>query len=201
MDRTGRVVLDSGFTGFAAATANRLTITGYRIAIDGRALSHDLLPALVSLRDDFLPRGSVNTLTLIPAAGYVFQPGSGIVADFTLTVGVDGTTDFPADWDGFLSGRGTTGIVVGGYPVLLDAGRADSALLSIGNIGLPADSPRFLFAVLVPAPNYVPQTVNGVFGHGFSVHRDGTITVDPAATGTLLISTIPRVEIVGTTPI
>ena len=201
VDQTGAVIVAEEFAGFAAATGNRLTITGYPISIDGRALSHDLLPVLPLLRNDVLPHGRVNSLVVIPAVGYAFQPGSGIVADFTLTVGVDGTVDFPADCDPFLTGRGTATLVVGGYPLLLDATHADSPLIAIGNLGLAADAPRFLFAVLVPAPNYVPQTSHGVFGRGFTVHRNGTITADPAATSTLIISTIPRIEIIGATPV
>jgi hypothetical protein len=163
-------------------------------------VSHDLLPVLPMLPNNFLPHGQVNALIVIPAAGYMFQPGSGIVADFTLTINVDGTVDFPADCDRFLTGRGTTTLTVSGYPMLLDATHADSPLIGIGNLGLAADSPRVLFAVLVPAPNYVPQTGHGVFGHGFTVHRDGTITADPAAASTLIINTIPRIEIIGATP-
>jgi len=196
VDRTGAVVVPAEFAGFAAATGNRLTIAGYPIAIDGRALSHDLLPVLVTPHNDFLPRSQVSTITVIPALGYQFQPGSGVVADFSLTVGTDGAIDFPADCDGFLAGRGTQVLVVDGYPVLIDATRAGSTLLAIGNLGLPADSPRFLLAVLVPAPVYQPQTADGVIDRGFSVHRDGSIGVDPSLAGALVVSSIARVQIV-----
>ncbi len=45
-----------------------------------------------------------------------------------------------------------------------------------------------------------PTTTNGVFGHGFTVHRDGTLTVDAVVTNTVIIDTIPRIQIIGTSP-
>ena len=197
----GGVVVPAQFAGFASAAGDRLTVRGYDVEVDGRSLSHDLLPLIVRLRNDFLPRDRVNTLTLLPAAGYGFQPGSGIVGDFTFSLRGDGTVDFPPSCDGFLSGRGSSTLTVGGFPVLVDATHADTELLSIANVGLLAQTPRFLFGVLVPCPGYVPQTRNGVFSHGFSVERDGSVTVDPSVAGRLVVTTVPRVQIIGATPI
>jgi protein involved in polysaccharide export with SLBB domain len=168
--------------------------------VDGRGLSHDLLPVLLGYTRGFLPRTSVNQLTLIPAAGYGFQPGSGIVAEMSYTVGLDGTVSYPASCDGFLGGSGTSTLIVEGYPIFIDAIKADSDLLSLVNIGLAAQAPRFLFAVLVPANGYDPQTANGVFSSGFAVHQNGSITFPADATDRYVLSTVPRLEIEGATP-
>jgi hypothetical protein len=159
VDRDGHVIVPAQFGSFASGDGtDTVTIAGFTVTIDGRSLSHDLFPMLPRLVNDFLPRTTTNPLTLIPAAGYGFQPGSGIVADLSFTLGTDGLLDFPASCDGFMSGRGTSTLQIGGYPLLVDATQADSELLTIANIPIPADTPRFLFAVLVPATGYQPQT-------------------------------------------
>lgn len=201
VDLSGNVVLDVVYAGFASASGNTLTIRGYTITIDGRPLSHDLLPIpLGGYTAGFLSRVSTHRLTLIPASGYTFQPGSGIGADMVYTVGVDGMVSFPASCNGFLAGQGTSTLTVTGYPVLIDATAADSNLVSLVNVTVKVEASRYVFAVLVPCHGYGLQTTNGIFSHGFSVERDGSITFDPAVTGKLLMSTIPRLEIHGPTP-
>jgi hypothetical protein len=89
---------------------------------------------------------------------------------------------------------------VGGYPVLVEATLADSDLLSIINaVGVVAEARRYLFAVLVPADGYAPQTAHGVL-HGFDIQRDGSITFDGSVAGHYVLTTIPRLEIRGATP-
>jgi hypothetical protein len=201
VDLSGKVRVAPLYSGFASGSGTTtLTISGYTINVDGRSLSHDLFPVIPRLSNDFLPRSGVSQLTLIPAAGYGLQPGSGIVADMLFSVGIDGLVDFPVSCDGFLGGRGSDTLIVNGYPVLVDASAADSDLLSIANVGLRADAPRYLFAVLVPAGGYQPQTAKGVFAHGFGVERDGTISVDPSTAGSYVVTTVPRLEIHGATP-
>jgi hypothetical protein len=187
--------VDPKYSSFASATSSILTIRGHTIHIDGRGLSHDLLPiSLLGYTGGFLSRASVNQLTLIPAVGYTFQPGSGIVADMTYTVGLDGTVSFPASCSGFLGGSGTDTLIVGGYPVLVDATLADSDLLSIVNaVGVVAEARRYLFAILVPAEGYAPQTAHGIL-HGFGIQRDGSVNFDGSITGHYVLTTIPRLE-------
>lgn len=199
VDGVGNVVLDPAHTGFASASGRRLTLRGYRVKIDGRNLSHDLLPMLLGWNGGFLSRTRVHELTLLPAGRYGFQPGSGIVADMWFEVRTDGTIGFPSSCRGFLRAEGDT-LVVDGYPVLVDARAADSDLLSIVNLSLPALSPKFLFAVLVPADGYQLQTRNGVFAHGFGVEQNGDVSYDPSLEGRFVISTIKRLEVRGTTP-
>ena len=107
----GTVSVPVEFDGFAAAVQGGLRITGYAIQIDGTSLSHDLLPVVARVNNTFLARSQVNTLTLIPGAGYVFQPGAGIVADFLLTLEVDGGID--AETARQAVGAGATALVAG----------------------------------------------------------------------------------------
>jgi hypothetical protein len=202
INAAGSVVVDPAYASFASAAGSTLTIRGHTIHIDGRGLSHDLLPiSLIGYTGGFLPRASINQLTLIPAVGYTFQPGSGIVADMNYTVGVDGNVSFPVSCNGFLAGSGTDTLIVGGYPVLVDATLADSNLLSIINaVGVVAEARRYLFAVLIPAEGYAPQTAHGVLSHGFGIQRDGSVIFDPGVAGHYVLTTIPRLEIHGATP-
>jgi hypothetical protein len=116
------------------------------------------------------------------------------------TVGVDGKVSFPVSCNGFLGGSGTDTLIVGGYPVLVDATLADSDLLSIINAaGVVAEARRYLFAILIPADGYAPQTAHGVL-HGFGIQRDGSVTFDSSVAGHYVRTTIPRLEIHGATP-
>ena len=180
--------LDPGFAAFASASGNTLTIRGHTINIDGRALSHDLFPIGIAGPNTFLPRATVNQLTIIPATGYGFQPGSGIVADLSYGIGRDGGVDFPESCGGFLAGKGTSTLVILGYPMVLNAAHADSDLVGIANVGVRAETPRELVATLVPAKSYLPQTAKGVCGTGFNIERDGRITFDPAAVGSYVVT-------------
>jgi hypothetical protein len=180
--------LDPGFAAFASASGNTLTIRSHTINIDGRALSHDLFPIGIAGPNTFLPRATVNQLTIIPATGYGFQPGSGIVADLSYGIGRDGGVDFPESCGGFLAGKGTSTLVILGYPMVLNAAHADSDLVGIANVGVRAETPRELVATLVPAKSYLPQTAKGVCGTGFNIERDGRITFDPAAVGSYVVT-------------
>lgn len=159
------------------------------INIDGRALSHDLIPDGLLRETTVLSRATVNQLTLIPATNYRFIAGSGVDADLEhgYVVGRDGRVDFPASCAGFLAGKGTSTLVIPGYPMVLSA-TADSDLVVIASIGLRAQTPRELIAVLVPGHGYLPQTAHGVFTTGFNIERDGSISFDPAAVGSYVVS-------------
>jgi hypothetical protein len=185
--RDGSIQLDPKYASFASASGNTLTIRGHTINFDGRALSHDLLPTGIAGPGTFLPRATVNQLTIIPATGYGFQPGSGIVADLSYGIGRDGGVNFPESCAEFLTGKGTNTLVILGFPMVLSAAQADSDLVSIVQLGLGAQTPRELVAVLIPAHGYIPRTLNGVFSTPFNVERDGRITFDPAAAGRYLV--------------
>jgi hypothetical protein len=202
VDLAGHVVIDPKYAGFAEGVGSqRLTIRGYPIRIDGRRLTHGLLPLMLRRNDDFLSQTEVHSLTLIPAESYGFQPGSGVVADMSFAVDLNGLLDYPASCDGFLSGRGSDRLTLLGYPVLVDATQADTDLIGLVDIAQNAQAPRFLLGVLLPAPGYRLQSQNGVFMNGFKLDRDGNVTVDPSVAGQMVVSTVPRVEVIGATPI
>jgi hypothetical protein len=200
VDLSGNTIVDPQYAGFASASGNTVTIHGYTINIDGRALSHDLLPiSLGGYTKGFLPRASVNQVTVIPSAGHRFQPTGGIVADLRYTVDLSGMVTVDSVYAGFASADGNT-LRIKGYPVLIDATDADSDLVSLLGIPVKTEAHRYLFAVLIPCNGYGLQTTHGVFAHGFNVLRDGSVTFDSAVTGKLLVSTVPRLEIHGSTP-
>ncbi|WP_405476116.1 peptidoglycan-binding protein [Streptomyces sp. NBC_00009] len=177
----GHSVLDPEQNGFATARDSTLTIHGYEITIDGTALSGDLRAIPMNI---LLPRTRTNPLTLIPSPNYSFQAGTA-VAHWQYGVGLDGGVDFPEDCDGFLAGRGTRTLVVRGCPLVVDATQADSDLVDIVTIGAPAQTARELFALVIPAENYIPRTANGTLRTPFNVEKDGTpsFRTDPATHG------------------
>jgi LGFP repeat len=80
-------------------------------------------------RDYFLngPGGATNTVSTrepqnfqLTIGSYNLQFGSGMIADFNFVVTADGTVDFEANCDGFLSGRGTATLTISGLLVTLD---------------------------------------------------------------------------------
>ncbi|MFE6288028.1 Ig-like domain-containing protein [Streptomyces sp. NPDC057877] len=176
----GRVRLDPAVTdgGYADAAGRTLTVRGRTIVVDGRSLSHGLLPVGAPVTGTgFLPRTSVHRLTLLPGSGYRFQAGPGVSADFTYTVGADGTVDYPRSCDAFLAGRGTDTLVVGGFPVLLSTVRADSDLGGVTAVDDLPQAPRELAAVLTPATGYFARTAHGLCS-AFRVARDGSLTFE-----------------------
>jgi hypothetical protein len=56
--------------GFAQASGRTLTINGYQVTIDSRALCHDLASILLG-NQVTLPRPQTHQLTLIPAKSYL----------------------------------------------------------------------------------------------------------------------------------
>ena len=104
VDVDGQVVVDPRYAGFATASGRTLTINGYRVTIDGRALSHDLLPLLLGWTGGALSNASTHELTLVPAVGgYTFLATDGSGNLFTLTLDIDGTVS--------VSPAGTGGLV------------------------------------------------------------------------------------------
>ncbi|MFD3663625.1 Ig-like domain-containing protein [Streptomyces sp. NPDC058659] len=175
-----QLTLKATEAGVAEATGSTLTIQGRTVTVDGRSLSHGLLPVGVpdAGMGSFLSPDTVHRLTLLPAAGYTFHAAPGLAADFSYTVRADGNVDYDPSCDAFLTGRGTRTLVVGGFPVALGAADADSDLVGIAALdGLPGN-PRGLTAVLAPASGYQPRTAHGVCS-GFRVTRDGTLVVAP----------------------
>ncbi|MFB6838351.1 Ig-like domain-containing protein [Streptomyces sp. NPDC056361] len=183
--RDGQVVPAPEATGIADTDGHRLRIHGRTITVDGRSLSHDLLPVGAPLTGTgFLTRGTTHRLTLLPASGYLLQAGPGVTADLAYSVRPDGTVDYEESCEAFLSGRGTDTLVVGGFPVVLSAARADSDLLGVTALDALPQAPRELTAVLAPAAGYLVRTAHGLCS-AFGITRDGSFAIDPAASRSL----------------
>lgn len=80
VDAAGMVSMDPRYSRFAKAGGRTLTIDGYRVTVDGRKLSHDLLPALLGRSGPPLSNDAPHTLTLIAGAGYSLRATTGGVA-------------------------------------------------------------------------------------------------------------------------
>ncbi|MFI7407302.1 Ig-like domain-containing protein [Streptomyces sp. NPDC049627] len=179
--RDGRVLLAPEASGFAESDGHTLTVRGRTITVDGRALSHGLLPVGAPVTGaGFLPRTSTHRLTLLPASGYLLQAGPGVTADLAYSVRPDGSVDFAESCDLFLSGRGTDTLVVDGFPVVLSTTRADSDLLGLTALDTLPQTPREQTAVLAPATGYLAGTAHGLCS-AFGIARDGTFAIDPSA--------------------
>ncbi|MGW2050938.1 peptidoglycan-binding protein [Streptomyces sp. NPDC001858] len=194
VDRAGRVTVGQEFSGFAAADGSTLLLQGCAVRIDGTALSHDLLPLGLARPSEWLPRATVNELTLLPADFYGFQPGPGVVADFHYGVDRDGHVFVASQYAGCAAGVGGT-LALGGYPVVIDTNDADSDLVGISNIQTSSPGPppfrrgsREAEFVLLPAAGYVPRTTKGVFRRGFDVERDGTLAFPYSVAGRYAVS-------------
>jgi hypothetical protein len=182
LDPQGDIELRPQDAPLAATAPGSLTITGFTITLDATALDHDLYPLGFDNEGQFLSRSTVHTLALLPAAGYGFQPGSGIVADFAYALTAQGTVTVDPAYAGFARADGLT-LLIQGYRLVLDATDADSDLVGIVQVPLAPQTPRTLEMTLIPCAGYVPRTNNGIFATGFTLGTDGTITVPPTATG------------------
>ena len=135
----GQVAVDPRYAGFAEVNGRTLKIKGYKITIDGTALSHDLQPEGMLGNNEVLPRNRTNELTYMPAAGYSFSNGGS--TDFRFNVTVDGQVAVDASYAGFAEARDQT-LIIRGYRIMID-GRAFSHDLFLLNIlGIPGFMPR-----------------------------------------------------------
>ena len=134
MSVDGRVIVDPRYAGFAEATGLTLTLRGYRVTIDAQQLSHDLLPLSMLGPVPVLSHAQANDITYIPAAGYGFQPASGIVADFRFDVSIDGEVIVDPRYAGFAEATGLT-LTLRGYRVTIDARPLSHDLLPLSMLG------------------------------------------------------------------
>ncbi|MFJ5546358.1 peptidoglycan-binding protein [Streptomyces sp. NPDC093225] len=185
----GTVRLGPEAEGCAAAGAGSLTVTGRTIRVDGRELLHELKPT--GLRKEkvaFLPKDTVNALTVLPGKGYGFQPGAGVVADLSFAVTRDGEVTLDPKYSGFASAAGDT-LRVWGRDVRIDGTALDHDLVPTGLSGkdvksLPRESVHTLRVVPLPGYGYGFQPGSGVVADlSYGVTRDGEVTLDPKDSG------------------
>jgi hypothetical protein len=179
----GQIAIDPRYRSFASATDRTLTISGYRIVIDGRTLSHDLLPLSLLGNDGILSRTSTNELTYIPAVGYGFQSGAGIVADFYFELTVDGQIAIDPRYAGFAAAIDTT-LTISGYRIVIDGRALSHNLLPLSLLG----NDEILAQDIVHNFNLLPGQGYGFFSSGstvviFNIDVTGTIVVYPLYSG------------------
>jgi hypothetical protein len=160
-----------------------LAVRGFTITLDARPLSHDLLPMVVGATT--LPRDRTHELTLVPAAGYGFQPAAGIVADFRFDVDVDGQVVVEPRYAGFARATGRT-LTLSGYRITIDGRQVSHALLPVSMLGemsvLSAD--RTHEFTYIPAVGYGFQPASGALADfHFAVDVNGEVVVDPRFAG------------------
>jgi hypothetical protein len=183
----GQVVVGPQYTGFASVDGQTLTIHGYQVTIDGRQLSHGLVFLNVGTE---LAQDRTHVLTLIPAAGYGFQPGSGIVAEFQFAVTTNGQVVVGSQYTGFASADGKT-LTIRGYKITIDARKLSHALMPISLFGganvLSQDSTHEL--TLIPAAGHVFMIGQGLFADfRFSLNVNGQLVLNPQYAGFASVS-------------
>ncbi|MEU9305075.1 galactose oxidase early set domain-containing protein [Streptomyces sp. NPDC048269] len=175
----GQVSVEPRFAGFAEASGRTLTIHGYRITIDGRALSHDLTPFLLG-NGDVLSRTSTHELTLMPAEFAIAL--AGVIADFRFVLSTDGQVSVEPPFAGFAEASGQT-LTIHGYRITID-GRALSHdltpfLLGNGDV-LSRTSTHEL--TLMPA-EFAIALAGVIADFRFVLSTDGQVSVEPPFAG------------------
>lgn len=127
--------------------------------------------------------GVVHVYDLAPGA-YVFQDNT--TARFEFTVTAAGAVDYPAAAEGFVSGRGSSSLVISGYAVTVDASALATASTFIagGRASHPRASPWLLRAM---PGTYLMLSNTGGTMH-FDVTAGGAVTVPPADAATATVS-------------
>ncbi|MFC6087378.1 matrixin family metalloprotease [Sphaerisporangium aureirubrum] len=181
----GRITVDPRYSGFAQASGRTVVVSGYTVTIDGRELSHALLPVSMLGGSEVLSNEHSNQFTYIPAAGYRFQPASGIVADFRFDVHADGRIIIDPLYAGFAHASGRT-LVISGYTVTIDGRELSHALLPVSMLGSSEvlSNERSHQFTYIPAAGYRFQPASGIVADfRFDVHADGRVIVDPRYAG------------------
>lgn len=119
----------------------------------------------------------VQTLQLGPGS-YPFQVATPVAFHFTVTQ--QGTIDYPAELEGFLSGKGTRTLQVEGVIVTIDA----RALNTGAGVMVVPDNTDWIACRrvrIVPAKHYSVQQGGGhVVSFQFEVTRDARVVFDPS---------------------
>ncbi|WP_314254223.1 matrixin family metalloprotease [Streptomyces kutzneri] len=87
--REGEVVVDPRYTRFTQGGKRALTISGYQVTLDTRAMSRSVIPQLLGWTGGELSPG-VHKFTAIPASGYVLHVPQGTLPDFRFSLDADG---------------------------------------------------------------------------------------------------------------
>ncbi|MGN9784586.1 hypothetical protein ACTMTF_24340 [Nonomuraea sp. ZG12] len=189
----GRLVVDPRFAGFSRVDGRALTIGGYRTTLDGRALSHDLIPLNLFGNSALLSRSSIHEMTYLPAAGYGFHPAAGVVGDFRFEVTVDGRLVVDPRFAGF-TGVDDRALTINGYRVAIDGRDMPHDLIPsnlFGGVGVLSRE-RVNVLTLLPAAGYLLRTLGEpIVDYRFSVEMDGSIDFLDVPGGVIIMRPVP----------
>jgi hypothetical protein len=117
----------------AVVSGPTVKFVGFPFSFDARALSTNMyVIEAMDLDHELTPSATVHTYHLMAANGYGMQIGAAIVASFSWGIGPAGLVTYPVADGTFLSGRGTTTLVVNGLPVSVNATGLGSGNFSLG---------------------------------------------------------------------
>ncbi|GHF36289.1 Ig-like domain-containing protein [Streptomyces griseosporeus] len=172
---------------FAEAGPNQLTVRGFTITIDQSRLDHQLLPGGPNGSFFGFITGGTRDLAVIPADGYGFQPGSGVVTDWSFCVSSDGHLTLDPRFTEFVTIGGPEGktLIVRGHTVYIDCRNLKQDLRPLA----PASEPRLIPSgevtpyTAIPAHNYGLATDSCVVNMMFDITEEGQVAVNPAYSG------------------
>ena len=145
----GTIDFNVTYNGFLSGrNTSTLTIDGLNVTLDARYLSGSGVLLVVPSTDWI----TYQTCRMVPASYYSVQQGSGVVANFSFKLGVDGNWSYAAALGGFLAGAGTSTLTFYGYPLLVDARAAGGSGVTVQSIaGMPFSPTSVEYANLLPA--------------------------------------------------
>ncbi|MFI1701516.1 hypothetical protein ACH419_36955 [Streptomyces bobili] len=178
LTRSGVVTVAPRFGAFAEATGRTLTVRGYTVTLDGRALSHDLTPELLGRRGT-LPRATTHELTLIPSRQYMFFLARGM-ADFHFAVTPDGRIELDPGYAAFAEVSGRT-LILRGFKVTINAMALSHDLNPelLGWTAGPLSRASVHELTLIPSQQYMFILARGMADFHFAVTPDGRVVLDP----------------------
>ncbi|MFE5942795.1 hypothetical protein, partial [Streptomyces sp. NPDC056480] len=183
LTRDGQLTMPPDCNGFADITGRTLTIRGFKVTVDARALSHDLTPELLGWTTGALPRTNTHELTLIPSQQYMLFLARGL-ADFHYALTRDGQLTMPQNCNGFAEITGRT-LTIRGFKVTVDA-RALSHDLTPELLGWTAGAlPRATTheLTLIPSQQYMLFLARGLADFHYALSRDGQLTMPQNCNG------------------
>ena len=190
VDTGGNIVIDPKYGGFASVTGTTLTITGYPVTVDARALSTDLRPYAWYGVNDVLSRNAAFMVHLLPGTGFQFMPAGTTVGEFSFAVDTDGGVSIDPKYGGFASVTGTT-LTITGYPVTVDARTLSTDLRPYAWYGVDeVFSRNAAFTVhLLPGTGFQFMPAGTTVGEfSFAVDTGGSIVIDPKYGGFTAVS-------------
>ena len=117
----------------ATVSGSTVNFVGFPFSFDARSLSsNDYVIDAMSLEADLTSSTAVHNYQLMAANGYTMQVGAAIVATFHWGIGAAGLVTYPTADTTFLSGAGTTTLVVHGLPARVNATGLGAGTFTLG---------------------------------------------------------------------